>query len=186
MKLLLITGQSNAKQTGMVLEGMLDKEGMGVLNCAVGGSEVIEWQKGTPNYMAALKAVYDSQDAGHEILGMFHMQGEAESGNILKAAKWKLLTVKFFRQFRVQTGLADLPIVFAQIGPKPTDLLRPCWGIVQNKQAAMNAEWPQFRMIVTSDIKPYEPARGPHWGKPGYHEIARRAYNTFFGGTNEQ
>jgi len=185
MKILLVTGQSNGKQTGYILKSMLEKIGVGVLNCAVGGSEVVEWQKGQPHYMSALQAVLDCQQNGDEIIGMFHMQGEAESGNALKAAKWKTLTLKFFRQFRVQCGLPDLPIVYAQIGPKPTDLPRLFWGMVQNKQAALTAQYPEFEMIVTQDIVPYEPVPGPHWGKPGYREITHRVYEKFFGGTNE-
>ena len=185
MKKIIITGQSNAKQTGNALVNILQARHIGVINCAVGGSEVTEWQKGSANYMNALFAANECLEAGDRIVGMFHMQGEAESGNIIKAAKWKVLTLKFFRQFRVQIGLPDLPVVFAQIGPKPTDLLRPCWGMVQNKQTALNYEWPEFRMIVTSDIKPYSPAEGPHWSSLGYMTIAQRVDAVIFGGTND-
>jgi hypothetical protein len=128
MKKIIITGQSNAKQTGNALVNILQARHIGVINCAVGGSEVTEWQKGSDNYMTALFAANECLEAGDRIVGMFHMQGEAESGNIIKAAKWKVLTLKFSGSSGFRLDCLICQLCSHRLGQSPPTCSGRGWG----------------------------------------------------------
>jgi len=54
MNAILVTGQSNARNSGGHLQVLLLQQQ--IVNVAVGGSHITEWQKGTLNYNTALQA----------------------------------------------------------------------------------------------------------------------------------
>jgi len=175
MNAILVTGQSNARNSGGHLQVLLPH--IQIVNTAVGGSSIRDWQKGMVYYNAALQAVVTARAAGHVFVGWWHMQGERETGNEKRAQEYRSLTVSFFRKFALHAGLS-VPLVFGQLGPQPTDMPRPYWGSVQNAQESIARDFPQWRMVVTQDITPYEPVTGPHWTYDGYAEMAQRVINT--------
>ncbi len=172
MDAILVTGQSNARNTGAHLQVLLPN--MQIFNTAVGGSSIRDWQKGEVHYNAALQAVVAAKAAGHVFVGWWHMQGERETANETRAAEYRSLTVTFFRKFALHAGLETIPLVLGQLGPLPTDMPRPYWATVQSAQAGIARDFPQWQMVVTQDITPYEPVEGPHWTYEGNAQIAQR------------
>lgn len=171
----IVTGQSNGKGTGKALAKLLPN--YTIINCAVGGSSVLEWQKGETNYNNCLAEVLSALENGATLRGLFHAQGEHETNTEEKASQWKTLTRKFIKNFLAQISHNNLPVAFAQLGPVPY-LERPYWEYLQRQQNKLSVENPEFKMVVTKDIKPYTPANGLHWSQTNYSIIAKRVINT--------
>jgi hypothetical protein len=178
MNAILVTGQSNARNSGAHLRVKLPD--MLIVNTAVGGSSIRDWQKGEEFYLAALQAVASAREDGHVFTGWWHMQGERETANETRAAEYRSLTVAFFRKFGLHAGLEDIPLLHGQLGPQPSDTPRPYWNTVKNAQYGISRDFPQWKLIVTDDIVPYEPVEGPHWTYDGYSEIAQRVIDNMF------
>lgn len=177
---IVVTGQSNAKQTALYIQRNNLLPNHTLINCAVGGSSIRDWQKGEIYYNQCLQMVSEAQADGYIVVGQFHFQGERETANQVRAEEYRRLTVAFFNKFRLHVGIVDTPLVFAQLGPQPTDTPRPYWGYVQTMQASIAGDFPQWTMITTSDIAPYCPVEGPHWCGAGYAEIASRVISALF------
>lgn len=180
--MVVVVGQSNAVRTAPVLAAMLP--GVPVVNCAVGGTSIRRWQRGDDIYENCVEHVRALQNKGYRVRWMFFMQGETDANNPDVAPKWEDLFLRFIRTFRKDIGAPGMPIVYGQLGPKPTYRGEPYWKSIQRQQADAMIEHPLLRMIVTNDINPYCPSDGPHWCDDGYTVIAQRAlhqYNDQFG-----
>lgn len=66
----IATGQSNGKGTASVLTEYLPN-GYEVINCAVGGTSVFEWQKGGDLYRDTVIAALAARNSGKIIRGLF-------------------------------------------------------------------------------------------------------------------
>jgi hypothetical protein len=172
---IIVTGQSNGKGTGKALAKLLPN--YTVINCAVGGSSVLEWQKNEANYNNCLSEVLTALENGVTLRGLFHAQGEHETNTEEKANRWKTLTRRFIKNFLAQIAQGELPVAYAQLGPVPS-IDRPYWEYLQRQQAKLTAENPEFKMVVTKDIRPYTPVNGLHWSPSHYSVIAKRVANT--------
>jgi hypothetical protein len=172
---IIVTGQSNGKGTGNALVTLLPN--YTVINCAVGGSSILEWQKGEANYNNCLAEVLSALENGATLRGLFHAQGEHETNTKKRADQWKTLTRKFIKNFLAQISHKDLPVAFAQLGPVP-DINRPYWEYLQRQQVKLSVENPEFKMVVTKDIRPYTPVNGLHWSPSHYSVIAKRVAST--------
>lgn len=174
MDAIIVTGQSNAKGTASKLIGVMPNHL--IVNTAEGGTSIEEWVKGTSLYNRAIQMTFDTLRSGNRVVGMFHFQGEGNTGSIKKAKAYKRLTIEFFNKFRMQCGLTSVPLVFAQLGLKPTESFpaRDYWEYIQAQQRNISHQFPTYKMIKTYDITPYCPADGVHWCEEGYTLIANR------------
>ena len=87
---------------------------------------------------------------------MFFSQGEADTNDLARAQAWKINLVQFYRDFQEDTGLINLPMIYAQLG---ADYGRPYWDIVKSLQAEMQAH--RTKHMVTLDHLTY--ADPPHY-----------------------
>lgn len=174
MEAIVVTGQSNAKGTGHKLIQVMPNHL--IINTAEGGTSIEEWGKGTALYNRAVQQVFECLRSGNRIVGMFHFQGEGNTNSIKKAKNYKKATVEFFNKFRLQCGLTNVPLVFAQLGLKPTSAFPEYtyWEFIQSQQRNISHQFPTYKMIKTYDINPYCPANGVHWCEEGYTLIANR------------
>jgi len=172
---IVVTGQSNARGTEPYIADLFPE--YLIIDCSVGSTSAAEWQKGGVLYDNCADAVMQAKNNGYEIVGLFHFQGEADTGTYENASTWKTLTRKFFMNFRVTVGEPDLPIVYAQIGAKPAGDGREYWETVKVQQKNLNRDFPEFKIIYTDNITPYCPEDGLHWCPAGYERIAKRFQN---------
>jgi len=170
------TGQSNGKGTYSVLQSYLP-ENWKIINCAVGGTSVFEWQRGGELFRNTIQAVNNEKEDGNIIAGLVHFQGEAETSNEKKAEQWLPLTDKLLKQLRNNIGNPYLPTVLCQLGAKPNDMPRPYWKFIQTKQLELWMAHPEMKFVQTKDITPY--CDLPHWCTDGYMKIAERVARAF-------
>lgn len=170
---IVLTGQSNMMRSyDQVVLQMPDYE---IINCAVGGTSITQWQRGMDVYENCVSIV-----RGKNVVGVFHFQGEHEAGNPDTYNLWSSLTLKFFRTFLVDIASPDATIVYAQLGSLPTNREYPYWSNIQNQQDRFNEFHPEYPMVITNDIVPYCPVSGPHWCEEGYTRIAKRFIRKYF------
>jgi hypothetical protein len=173
----IVAGQSNAVGSAPQLAARLPN--MIVVNCALDGSPITRWQRGQDLYEKCLAKVQPYQQAGNRIAWIFWMQGERDSYDAAVAPHWRELFYQFAHDFRADLNMKGAPVVYAQLGPQPTDKPRPYWRSIQYQQSQARIGHPNLIMIRSYDISPYCPAIGPHWCDDGYGVIARRAIHAY-------
>lgn len=179
--IIVLTGQSNMVKSAYAITKMMP--GYTVVNCAVGGSSVAQWQRGQPIYNRCVAKVKAEIERGGVVVGIMHFQGERDTreDSRMIASQWDDMTYRFLSAMRTQFHARKAPIVYAQIGTAPNDSLHPYWSLVQRKQIELRIEHPTARlwMIKTSDLEPHCPDGGVHWCSEVYPVIAQRFVNTF-------
>lgn len=170
---IIVTGQSNAFNTAGYMQALYPE--YKIINCAVPSSSIAEWQKGTENYNNCVVMTYQAINSGHEIVGIFHYQGEAETNSIENVNQYINLTTTFFNKFRVHIGKPGLRIVYAQLGAKPYGDSRPYWVNIQQLQTQLRDIDTSLVMVRTADIIPYCPEEGLHFCEAGYKKITNNA-----------
>lgn len=173
---IVLAGQSNmgksAENIRLLMTDYL------VINCAVGGTSITTWQPGEVQYENCLAKVKNIQNDGYIIKGIFWYQGERDTPNYEIARRWKRLFYRFVNNFRRDTD-TNAPVVFAQLGPKPTQPGRIYWQRIKNMQRLSADDNKMLYMITTSDIKPYCPMDAVHFCADGYIEISHRFMDKF-------
>ncbi len=128
---------------------------------------------------------------GYKCGVLFFFQGERDSRNKAYGKVWGKLFLLFIDDFSKDIKVSGLKVVFAQLGKIPTPgSYWPGWYTVRRQQAAVMDERPQYKMVHTLDIGPYNTEEGgsigPHyhddvvdksWQGTGYSLITRRFLN---------
>lgn len=175
--IIILTGQSNMVLSADAIAARMP--GYTVVDCSVGGSSVTRWQRGDLIYDRCVAAVRAEIVRGGVVVGIMHFQGERDTYSTV-AFRWKTLTLRFFRDIRRDIGAPAIPIVYAQIGKKPTDKPRPYWYRIQRSATELQIGHPNLYMITTSDLEPHCPSGGVHWCPEVYPKIAGRFVTMFY------
>lgn len=152
---------------------------IGLIPCAKGGSSLAEWRRHLGDhtlYGSCLNRARAATTAG-TIAGVLFFQGETDAMDpALTAAdahpapsSWAAAFESFVRDLRKDLGAPDLPIVFAELGPQPTDGRFPAWERVKEQQRAVTI--PGVARIRTDDLSLGDAV---HFGLEGYEVIGKR------------
>jgi hypothetical protein len=154
---------------------------VGLVPCAVSGSNAQQWQKGQSIYQNCLSKTNAalSTQPGVYLSGVIHAQGEANTYNQQAADEWGWYTLQFARDFRTDTGYLAVPFIYAQLGKDPKLSTHPYWSYLQVLQASLQNPpvYPYIRMVKTLDI----PTNQQHFdGAESYKILGRRFAAVFF------
>ncbi|MDI1433174.1 sialate O-acetylesterase [Polyangium sorediatum] len=152
---------------------------IGLVPCAKGGSSLAEWGRHLGEhtlYGSCLKRARAASTAG-TVSGVLFYQGETDAMDPAFTAadahpdpsKWAGAFESFVADLRRDLGAPDLPVVFAELGPRPTDSRFPAWEHVKEQQRAVGM--PGVARIRTDDL-PLQDA--VHFGWEGQEAIGRR------------
>ena len=140
------------------------------LSAAVGATSVTQWQQGNTPYESLISITRQAIMDGRDIRAMFFSQGEADTSILERAQSWKINLKAFYRNFQDDTGLTELPMIYAQLGADPG---KPYWDVVKGLQAEMQVH--RTKHMVTLDDLPY--ADPPHYAD--YDVPAKRFMSVF-------
>lgn len=176
----ILAGQSNMTESPAGQVGLHDalrtrlselrpKAEIVLVPTAVGGTHILQWQKGAPLYMSMLSKTRTELQAGGFVAGMFFWQGEQDAG-LADAPAWP----EHFQAFvaSVREEFDALPIVFAQIGPNPGGCeCFASWELLQAGQAAISIT--DVSMVITSDLTPLR-INDAHFVSASYDTVGKR------------
>lgn len=151
---------------------------VGLIPCAKGGSSIYAWRRSLGDntlYGSCLKRVRVASAMG-EVVGILFFQGEADAidpelyqETVLFPEKWADKFRALVSAWRDDLGLAELPVVFAQIGTHRAPDLFINWEIVKDQQRLV--EIPFSEMITTDDLALQD---GVHLTPEGYQTLGQR------------
>ena len=151
---------------------------IGLIPCAKSSSAILQWQRNLSEqslYGSCLKRARAASPMGH-LAGILFFQGEADALRPdvsleaePKALEWSELFSTFVADFRHDLEEPDLPVVFAELGERPTPEGFVNWELVKNQQRSV--QMPMVTMIVTEDL-PYHD--GLHFTVDSYRTIGNR------------
>ena len=161
-----------------VLSRQKPNKGIGLVPCAKGGSTIEEWQRDLSTdslYGSCLQRAQLAAQMG-EIAGIIFFQGEQDA--LDPAARTQTMHVEdyattfaaFIADFRSDLGIADLPVVYAQLGSDPELAQYVNWENIREQQAQATDLIPCAAMITTDDLL----FPGVHFSREEYREIGRR------------
>jgi hypothetical protein len=126
---------------------------------AKGDTAIAQWQRSLSDatlYGSCLKRVRAASLEGI-VSGLLFFQGEADALDPVRYATrnlaptdWNTRFSSVIDHFRTDIGIANLPVVFAQIGTNAAPEAFVNWAVVQEQQAAVNR--PCTAMITTDDL----------------------------------
>ncbi|MGZ4414399.1 MAG: sialate O-acetylesterase [Gaiellaceae bacterium] len=155
---------------GAELHRLYPDVGIGLIQCAVGATPMIQWTAGGTLYNTCLQRIEAARAYG-TVQGIFFYQGEYETfyGG---ADAWSSGFAAMVAGFRVAVTQPSLPVVFAQLGRTPSNPIYPYWQTVKGQQASVRI--PGVRMIVTDDIP-----SDVHYTAAGYAVLGARFADAF-------
>jgi len=132
---------------------------VGLIPCAKGFSSIHEWRRRLSDhslYGSCLKRVREASVMG-EVAGLIFFQGESDAMEpsqypdiTLRPTKWADDFSVFVSDIRKDLNVAELPVVFAEIGTTTAPDNFPNWEIVQEQQRKV--QLPFVAMITTDDL----------------------------------
>ncbi|KAL4595126.1 hypothetical protein ACB092_12G069000 [Castanea dentata] len=84
---------------------------IGLVPCAIGGTMITEWAKGTIHYKDLVERANASLRSGGKINALLWYQGESDTQNQTDANLYKERLCKFFIDIRNDLNSANLPII---------------------------------------------------------------------------
>jgi hypothetical protein len=165
------------------LRSVLPGRDIGVIPCAKGGSAMKEWAPDRSDatlYGSCLKRVRAASTVGI-VAGLLFYQGETDAlvpsatEKTVLPSRWRSSFATMVREWREDTGIPSLPVVFAQIGShRSTSARFPNWKEVQRQQAAVSL--PKVHMVRTEGL----PLRDAvHLSREGCQTAGRRMANAW-------
>jgi len=146
-----------------------------VVQCAVGGTSIEQWQPGSVLYEQCLQIVgqVKKEYPTSYIATILFWQGEADTQflNIPWADKF----TNVVRAFRYDLQIKNLPVVFCQIHNHAEESTYPSWAEIQKEQASVSL--PFVTMVGTSDT---QMADSLHVGPQGLVVVGRRMAAAYF------
>jgi hypothetical protein len=157
---------------------------IGLIPCAKGASSIAEWQRNPSDqslYGSCLKRARAASPMG-PMRGMLFFQGETDAQVAIRPPRpgpnsenWADLFTTFVADLRRDLGVADLPVVYAQLGPPGPAQAFPRWEVVKAQQS--RALGPGMAMIVTDDLPLFDEL---HFSVAGYRQIGVRFAEAFW------
>ena len=129
--------------------------------CAKGGSLIAEWQR-NPNrdslYGSCLYRFKMALRYGVPLAVLFQ-QGESDALDIERLSprkpnprQWDKMFVRFVEDFRTDSGVTNLPVVYAQVGRNGNPRKFSSWDIVRKSQARALQKLSNVAMVHTDDL----------------------------------
>ncbi|KAG6672304.1 hypothetical protein I3842_16G051400 [Carya illinoinensis] len=87
---------------------------IGLVPCAMGGTKIAQWQKGTALYNLLVTRAKTAIQSGGKLQGLLWYQGESDCGE-QEYELYKARTETFFTDLRVDLNIPDLPIIMVVI-----------------------------------------------------------------------
>ena len=84
---------------------------IGLVPCAIGGTMITEWAKGTIHYTDLVERANASLRSGGKIKALLWYQGESDTQNQTDANLYKERLYKFFIDIRNDLNSPNLPII---------------------------------------------------------------------------
>lgn len=99
-----------------ILKGDSSLGVVGLVPCAIGGTRIIEWQKGTPNYNQLLTRAKAAVQGGGTIRALLWYQGESDTKNTDGDVQfYKDRVEKFLTDIRADLNLPTLPVLLVAL-----------------------------------------------------------------------
>lgn len=148
-----------------------------VINAAVGGTSLTEWQKGGALYSNMMALI-----AGKIIACAFHCYGEAETNNEEKANLLRIRGAQIITDMRADIDPL-LPFVLPTLGVRPSMAQNYAWwNLAWARHISFDADGGtqivRVKTVDTTDL-PYDPNSLPHRLPAGYTAIATRGLNKY-------
>ncbi|KAL0314983.1 UNVERIFIED_CONTAM: putative carbohydrate esterase, partial [Sesamum angustifolium] len=89
---------------------------IGLVPCAIGGTQISEWRRGGPLYKQLLSRALAALQGGGVIRAILWYQGESDTRSQEDAKLYKKRLAKFFTNIRSDLKLPELPVVQQQKG----------------------------------------------------------------------
>lgn len=172
---ILCTGQSNSRQICPYIQSLLPDYLL--VNVAVGGSSIQEWQEGGALFEEAVDQVLALKSEGYTFEAVSHYQGEANTQGNIESQEWGTLTRKFHHDLQIKTGGVG-EFIHVQLGQHPQDSPRLYWTRIQNKAPLICNNLTNCEMISIMDVSPYITG-SPHWPEEQKWIIAQRWVDAF-------
>lgn len=149
---------------------------LGLIPCAKSSSFIHEWRPNLSDntlYGSCLKRIRAASTMG-TVAGFLFLQGESDAlvepyrGQIPRHEEWAVRFIELVESLRHDLNMPLLPVIFAQIGPKPAEGFAE-WETVQAQQASI--QLPATVMITTDDLSLQD---GLHFTTDSYQVIGQR------------
>ncbi|CAK9135362.1 unnamed protein product [Ilex paraguariensis] len=99
-----------------ILKGDSSLGVVGLVPCAIGGTRVVEWQQGTPNYTQLLTRAKAAVQGGGTIRALLWYQGESDTKDTDGDVKfYKDRVEKFLTDIRADLNLPTLPVLLVAL-----------------------------------------------------------------------
>ncbi|XP_042964641.1 probable carbohydrate esterase At4g34215 [Carya illinoinensis] len=109
--------------SNQILAKLPDFGVIGLVPCAVGGTKIEEWQKGTILYNQLVDRARTAMQSGGNIRALIWYQGESDCGE-QDSMLYKGRLEKFFNDVRLDLNSPDLPIILVLISVGEGNFLR--------------------------------------------------------------
>ncbi|XP_022134349.1 probable carbohydrate esterase At4g34215 [Momordica charantia] len=125
---------------------------IGLVPCAIGGTYLREWVKGTINYTKLVDRINASEIYGGKVQAFFWFQGESDASVRVDAEFYKQNLAKFLTDLRKDLNRPKLPIILVKITTYDT-LISPIMNYTQVIRRADEAVKHKLPKISTVDAK---------------------------------
>ncbi|KAL0438891.1 UNVERIFIED_CONTAM: putative carbohydrate esterase [Sesamum latifolium] len=120
---------------------------IGLVPCAIGGTQIREWRRGGPLYNQLLSRAHAVLQGGGTIRAILWYQGESDTQRQEDAKLYKTRLAKFFTDIRSDLKLPELPVVQVALaaaeGPYMDDV----------RQAQLGIDLPNMKCIDAKGMK---------------------------------
>ena len=125
---------------------------IGLIDCAVGGTQLSRWVKGGDLYENAVKRAKVAMEQG-ELKGVLWHQGESDSNNQESASTYEARLVGMIRDLRQDLGNPDLPVVVGGLGDfLKTNVDYPFAEVVRSTQEKMPGLLPKVAFVSSQGL----------------------------------
>ncbi len=125
---------------------------IGLVPCARGGTNIAQWSRNLSDHSLYGRLLMRAKAASAmgRIEGLLFMQGENDTEGKPEdhPYEWRDFFERFVEDVRMDLGISDLPVIFAQIGANPGE--GGPWEVIKRQQA--DVRMPSCAMTRTDDL----------------------------------
>lgn len=87
---------------------------IGLVPCAIGGTHLREWSKGSEGYDTMVRRIKASEKCGGKVQGLLWYQGESDASVEEESKVYEMELAKFFTDLRTDVNHPELPIILVR------------------------------------------------------------------------
>lgn len=166
---------------GMLLAQRFPQWNLTLVDCTVGGAQLITFMPGNGHYEDCVSKVRELRESGAELIGEFFYQGESDARGFC-TVEWPDMFTTLIDTERNDVDLSDMPVVFAQLGQlgnDPEKINQANWEKFKGLQAGVKIE--NVAMIKTADQDVIDDVHHAYWANEIIGDRFYRAYLTLIG-----